>query len=330
MTAAQHGTFTISLDLEAYWGVRDKRSIEQYEQNLRGEGAAIDAMLGLFAANGVHATWATVGFMFCRDRAELAARLPARLPHYAQENLSPYPYIAAADSLDAAVHFAPDAIARIAAQDGQEVATHTFSHYYCLEAGQDRPAFEADLRAAQALARERGLELRSLVFPRNHVNPEYLDLLPTLGIDCYRGNPQSWIYKAFDEDSQSLAQRAVRLLDAYLNLSGHHTHRFDDCVRAGAPFNFAASRFLRPYSRKLAWLDGLRLRRITRALDDAARNKRIFHLWWHPHNFGRDLERNIAFLGAVLAHFKRLERSDGMRSLNMGELAQLARGGACP
>ena len=57
------------------------------------------------------------------------------------------------------------------------------------------------------------------------------------------------------------------------------------------------------------------------ALMSAASCGEIFHLWWHPHNFGRDLEQNIAVLTEIAECFSRLRASHGMRSLNMGELA---------
>jgi hypothetical protein len=117
-------------------------------------------------------------------------------------------------------------------------------------------------------------------------------------------------------------RRALRLLDSYLNLSGHHTYALTDC-QDGAVCNFPASRFLRPYSPRLAALDGLRLQRITRAMTYAARHQQIFHLWWHPHNFGRYLTENMAMLEKIISHFHVLEQQYGMRSLNMGELAAL-------
>jgi hypothetical protein len=67
-------------------------------------------------------------------------------------------------------------------------------------------------------------------------------------------------------------------------------------------------------------MDGLRLRRITNAMTEAAEKKRLFHLWWHPHNFGVNREQNLAFLGKIIAHFRHLRETRDMRSLNMSEL----------
>jgi len=317
------GVFTISLDLELYWGVRDSRSFEDYGANLRGERDAIGGILDLFRAHGIHATWATLGFLFFKDIAQLRQQLPGVLPDYQNRQLSSYRYIDERTwGDDDLYHFAPDAIARIRRCPGQEIGTHTFSHYYCLEEGQTIESFRADLRAAVEVAKAAGIPTTSLVFPRNQANPAYLQVLDELGIACYRGNERVSFYKPRNQQGQSPLVRALRLLDAYVNLSGHHTYSLEECAR-GRPFDIPASRFLRPCSRSLALLESLRLRRIKHAMHDAATGNRLFHLWWHPHNFGADVERNLAFLRKILAHYDHLHQRHGMQSLNMGEVAAL-------
>ena len=58
-------------------------------------------------------------------------------------------------------------------------------------------------------------------------------------------------------------------------------------------------------------------------MDDAALNKKVFHLWWHPHEFGLNSYENMRFLKRILRHYLKLKKEHGMLSLNMGELAQL-------
>ncbi|MGE5779581.1 MAG: hypothetical protein ACM30D_09790, partial [Hyphomicrobiales bacterium] len=62
-------------------------------------------------------------------------------------------------------------------------------------------------------------------------------------------------------------------------------------------------------------------RRITSAMETAARRRKIFHLWWHPHNFGVDLQHNLAFLRAILDCFHVLQEGYGMRSMTMAAVA---------
>ena len=55
----------------------------------------------------------------------------------------------------------------------------------------------------------------------------------------------------------------------------------------------------------------------------SAINKSDFHLWWHPHNFGVNIDDNIEFLDEILSSFRDLKMQYGMRSLNMGEISNI-------
>jgi hypothetical protein len=142
--------------------------------------------------------------------------------------------------------------------------------------------------------------------------------LKNKGFKVFRGNERAWVYRATDGAGQTKVRRAWRLADHYANLTGHHVH---DKSSRGGLVETAASRFLRPYSWKLARLDRLRLNRITSAIDKAAATRRTFHLWWHPHNFGVNVDENIEFLNLILAHFSELRERYGMVSANMGDFA---------
>jgi len=208
------GALVISLDFELHWGVRDKLSVADYRQNLVGARRAVPAMLELFTEFGVHATWATVGFLFFESKRELVEALPARRPAYVHHELSPYEALdgVGENERDDPFHFAPSLIRRIADTPHQEVGTHTFSHYYCLEAGQVDADFRADLEAAVAVARAKlGRRPESIVFPRNQVAPPYLGVCREVGLVAYRGNLAGWTYRARSEERESLFRRGVRL-----------------------------------------------------------------------------------------------------------------------
>ncbi len=317
------GALVVSLDFELRWGDLEAFAREEYRENLLGVRRAIPEMLRLFAEHGIHATWATVGFLFFSGRDELLANLPDILPDYTKKGLSPYPLIAGTGNSEEEdpLHYAPSLIEQIAVAPHQEIATHTFSHYYCLEDGQTGEAFRADLRAARRIAREKGIELRSLIFPRNQFNEKYLSICADEGIVAYRGNQRSWIYRASTSDGESCSKRVVRLADAYVNLSGHNGHEAA-VLGKEPPFDIPASRFLRPASQRAAGLEWLRLQRIKNEMSHAARNGLLYHLWWHPHNFGANTDINIAFLRRVLMHYQELRERYGMESLNMREMAE--------
>jgi hypothetical protein len=55
----------------------------------------------------------------------------------------------------------------------------------------------------------------------------------------------------------------------------------------------------------------------------AAKKKRLYHLWWHPHNFGKNVQENINFLKKILDHYLLLKNRYSFISLNMGELPSI-------
>ena len=136
----------------------------------------------IFTDHVIYATWTTVGFLFFENLDDLKGDLPAILPKYKKEDLSPYKYIAESVNLKSEYHVAKDLISTIQKCKGQEIGTHTFSYYYCLEEGQTISEFEADITSAIQIAKSNEIYLNGIVFPRNQFNLEYLYILNKLGI----------------------------------------------------------------------------------------------------------------------------------------------------
>src|SRR3546814_16869260 len=85
-----------------------------------------------------------------------------------------------------------------------------------------------------------------------------------------------------------------------------------------------SSRFLRPVNPKRWFLDRQRLARITSAMAQAARLGTVFHLWWHPPNFGNDTAENAESLRQLIAAFHRLADEHGMTAATTSEVAHSA------
>ena len=322
------GAFVISLDLELHWGWRDEKAWDgDYSANFLGVWEAVPRLLACFGEMEIAATWAVVGFLFAESRVELERESPQNKPTYHRSGLNPYFEDIGEDEKEDPFHFCPSLLRLIKASFGQEIGSHTFSHYYCLEEGHDALTFRADLESALRIARARGIQLRSIVFPRNQHNPDYLGILVEMGIWCYRHNTKGWMYRASDIKYNTPTKRLFRFVDAHFKLSGQHTSRWPrkSQLRSGicpVPTSF----FLRPISGCRTVLDSLRLRRIKKSMLHAARENEIFHLWWHPHNFGVNLEQNISYLREILEYYRELKNKYGMQSLNMSELAEVALG----
>ena len=314
------GTFIISLDFELHWGVRDVRTVGQYRENLIGVRRAVPAMLATFAEYDIHATWATVGFLFLSSRSELLRALPTERPQYEDARLSPYADmdVIGQDENDDPFHFARSHLEQIRSSQAQEIGTHTFSHYYCLEPKQSIIAFRADLGAAMAAAADFGVVMKSIVFPRNQYDEAHLRICGEIGLKAFRGNPKSWMYRPRSGAGEKYWVRAARLFDSYCNLSSHNCYSLTGAAR-DVPMNLPASRFLRPYNARVPVAQALQERRVKDDLTYAARQGMAYHLWWHPHNFGTHLEENIGMLRHILDHFQDLRERYGMQSKNMAE-----------
>lgn len=321
---AKNGFLVISLDFELLWGVFDKVDFSEKKEYFNNTRKVIPRILDLFTEYGIHCTWATVGMLFNKDWEEWRKNFPEVLPAYGDEKLSPYKYghsISSENTKD--LVFAEDLISMITNTQNQELATHTYSHYYCLEEGQDVTSFKADLEKSLFLAKKKtGVEIKSLVLPRNQINREYLPVCRALGIETVRSNPTDWYWS--DTLSKSLLVKFARSGDAYLPF-GRKTYSFSELNLEGCDIlEQKASRLLRPVE-KNSLLRKLKLRRVKREMKYAAKNKRIYHLWWHPHNFGCHPEESLQDLEMILDVFKNCQQEFDYQSVTMEELNKLSR-----
>ncbi|MEM9134588.1 MAG: polysaccharide deacetylase [Actinomycetota bacterium] len=327
MGGAANGIFTVSLDFELYWGMSDICELDDgYQATLRRtRHDVIPRLLALFEDYGVHATWATVGFLLFESGDDLRAAGPARLPTYDDANLSNHDRLAdvGADEADDPYRLAPSLVEAIRAVPGQELGSHSFSHYYCLEPGPADDAFLADLTAWRNAADERGIDSGSICFGRNQYGPRDLDHCTEAGFDAYRGNEPFWCYTPRAGADDGLPRKLARRADTYAPLFPHHCPTLDD-VAATAPRNVASSRFLRMVDRRLRFLEPLKRRRVATGMAHAARTGGIYHLWWHPQDLAVDTDDNFALVTSALDAFARCRDEYGMASLNMGEIAERA------
>jgi len=313
-----NGLLVISLDFELLWGVFDKVDHKEKETYFNNTRKVIPEILNLFSEYQIHATWATVGMLFNKNWEEWRGNAPEILPNYKNTDLSAYDYGKALNSRETEfLCFARDLIQQIQKTPGQEIGTHTYSHYYCLEEGQTLASFKADLEKSIELAKQMEIELKSLVFPRNQFNEDYLKVCYELGIENVRSNPTDWYWK--DTQNDSLKNKIFRTGDAYLGLNNKSYKLTDLNVEKGKPLSQKASRLLRPYSAN-KFLNDLKLKRIKSEMTAAAKNNEIYHLWWHPHNFGNNSTENIANLKDLLQHYKQCNLKYKFDSLNMAEV----------
>ncbi len=294
--------FTVSLDFELHWGRLDKVGLEGREYYYRNARKVIPKLLKLFEKYKVEVSWATVGMLFAENWEEWNAYLPEEKPYYRNPDLSPYHWVSEQGRPDGETLFAPELIEYILHTPGQEVASHTFSHYYTMEPWQTFNQFRADLKAARKIAHDKfGLDLESLVFPRNQYDNEYQKICFEEGFHAIRSNPKDWFWKHTEDEK--LIKKIFRTGDTLVPM-GEKTHFPLESLKRkeSFPLNIPASRLLRPY-KGYSLFNRRRVERIKSELSEAATQQQIYHLWWHPHNFGNYPAQNLKKSSNILIHF---------------------------
>lgn len=314
----ENGALVISLDFELLWGVFDKVDWREKKQYFRNTRKVIPDILQLFEKYEIQCTWATVGMLFNENWDEWNENILDILPEYENSELSAFKYGKSIQSIESEeLCFAPALIRLIKQSPGQEIGTHTYSHYYCLEAGQTIESFRADLKKSREVAGKFDIKLKSLVFPRNQYNSEYLEVCMEMGLQTVRTNPDVWYWNNTQEDS--LQQKIFRTGDAYI---GFNNKSYRDIGELSSGITGQkASRLLRPNSGR-NFIDKGRIKRIQSEMSAAAKNKEVYHLWWHPHNFGGNPEKNLHELESILGHFKICQNKFGFESLSMGQISK--------
>ena len=316
------GTLIVSLDFELFWGMLDVCTLEAYQDNVLGGRKAIPRLLKLFETYGIHATWATVGYLFAENYQELCKYFPEKAlrPSYSDDNLDPYRWFETIGSNEeeAPCFYAPSLIRLVSRTPGQEIGSHTFCHYYCREQGQTVAQFAADVNAAKQIAVDHGYTVTSMILPRNQSEPEYNAVLREAGFTAYRDEEHDWVHKIRFRP----LMRALRLLDAYLPVTGHGGYQPE---MENGICNLVGSRVYRAVFPPLRMFENWKVRRIKMQMRHAAKKGLTYHLWWHPHNLGLETDLHLQQLEEIFAYYGELQKKYGMESLNMAEAAEKCR-----
>ncbi|MEO8414735.1 MAG: polysaccharide deacetylase family protein [Ginsengibacter sp.] len=319
------GVFTISLDFELHWGCFENMLLDEGQQKyFRNTIEAIPKMLDLFSGNNIHVTWATVGMLYREDKAAWMNNKPRLLPTFTNPNVSAYEWIAQNGfySDKDPFHFAPELIELIKKTPNQEIGTHTYAHYFCLEKGQTPEQFKVDIEMACRLALQNGTEIRSLVFPRNQFNHAYLGICADAGITSIRSSPDIWYWAP--ATGSTFMKKLFRAGDAYLKFQSIKMVYLKDIrTDQGLPLWLPATRLYRPWKPGQPLQNKLKMRRILNEMTEAAKKKAYYHLWWHPHNFGNNPRECLHELKQIVDHYTMLNKIYGVRSMTMGETAQM-------
>ena len=317
------GALVISLDFEMFWGIADFADIQEWAPIVERVHMVVPRLLELFQKHGVHATWATVGALMCEDRSEFLERLPKPVAPQTKTMLDKLGLMEPGGGVLCPEHilFAPELVRMVASCEGQEIGTHTFSHYYCDDPTSNQEEFAAELKAAERIAKEKGYPFLSAVFPRNQVSDRFVEVLERSTLCCFRGVERGWIAK----NRPKLGKLGTILwyLDNYLPLARACSFSQKDAEQIGSLMNVRNSRFFKPYRPQYRFAERLKLWRYKHEMKTAAKRGEVYHIYWHPHNFAENTEINFRQMEEMMFHFDRLHQKYGMQSRNMSETIEL-------
>ena len=181
ITAGNPGYFVFSLDTELVWGSFDVGGLERYREQYLETRKQIRRLLGLLDRYRIPATWAFVGHLLldhCERRGGTTHEDVLR-PRHAWFDEDWHALDPGTDVYRDPLWYGSDILkAVLAAETLHEIASHTFSHVIVGDAACTREIARSQLLKCRELHERWGLELKSVVFPRNRV--AHLDVLREL------------------------------------------------------------------------------------------------------------------------------------------------------
>ena len=314
-----HPILVISLDFELHWGRFDKAPLQNWVKYYQTTREEVPKLLALFNQYNVEATWATVGMLLANGPEEWKHYSPSDHPDYKNPGLSAYQWFNGSPGNYGCL-FAPELVQKIIDTQGQELASHTFAHYYTMEKGHRKHFFRADLMASKKIAKEKfGKDLTSLVFPRNQYSSGAIEVAGELGFSAVRTNPSDWFWKK--PEKRDWLKKIWRASDSVLSLGNSTSYALNK--RNGyKPLSLPASRFLRPFHPRLGLLNQLKIDRIKKEITFAAKRNQIYHIWWHPHNHGNFPDQSLREVAQILDHFSACRDQYGMQALSMNSVTR--------
>lgn len=314
VSVLDRGAFVLSLDFELIWGTLDLFGPARFGRACQLEREVIiDRLLALLAEFEIPATWCIVGHLFL-DHCDGKHREIVR-PRHAWFDKDWFTFDPGTDARHAPIFYGSDLVEKIlACHVPQEIGSHSFSHVIFGDSGCSREAAASELAACVKLARERGLDLRSFVFPRNEVG--HLDVLREYGFTCYRGPEETWYSRT---DVPGPVRRIAHLLEVLMATT---PSAVEPQRTANGLWNIPGSMIYFPMHGLRRFIPvSRRVRRAVKGLESAASERRVFHLWFHPTNLADEMETMFAGLRSIFVRAREMREDGRLQFLPMSALA---------
>lgn len=301
------GVFTVSLDLELIWGTLDKRD---WRRNLGRclieRDQVIGRLLNLFDRYSIRAAWCMVGHLFLDSCDGLHPEIPEFKSDIRSKRHS------GSDEQSEPVFYGRQILNRIrSCGTAQEIGCHTFTHVPFTTVSRERA--ESELAACVAAAHERGLQMRSFVYPRNRV--AHQDLLPKYGFGVYRSPEPVWHQTAA---RRNWIHRIGNITDALFMTPPPVVvpkQERDGLLAVPGSMLWTPSHG----ARRFVPVE-LRVRRAFKGLERAASERKIFHLWFHATDMVVRQDAMFGGLERVLKQAARMRDKDRIEIMPLGAI----------
>jgi len=158
-----------------------------------------------------------------------------------------------------------------------------------------------------------GIEMRSFAFPRNEVG--HLDVLKEFGFECYRGPERNWY------EGKSWPASVKRLCHLWDVITAATPAVTLPKTTDGKLWNIPGSMVYFPMHGLRRYIPiSTRIARAVKGLEAAARQRAVFHLWFHPTNLADQTEVMFDGLRRILSHASTLRERGDIEVLSMKAL----------
>ena len=317
----ERGVFTISLDFELIWGTLDLFGPERFRRACEIERTeVIDRLLDLFCEFEVQASWFVLGhLMLDRCGSEDGKKHPEIVrPLHSWHQRDWFEHDPGGSEDGRSIFLGRSLIEKIqTCPVPQEIGCHSFSHVIFGDAGCSAETAESEIEASLAAARELGIEMQSFAFPRNEVG--HLDLVREHGFICYRGPEPEWYERRRLPIAVRRVARSLGVLAA-----AEPPVVLPEQTESGL-WNIPGSMIYFPMHGLRKYIPvSLRVKRAIKGLKAAAKQKKIFHLWFHPTNLADGTDEMFAGLRSILEHASSMRSRDQLSILPMRSLVPAA------
>jgi hypothetical protein len=309
----EHGYFMLSFDTELALGYYDGLPPGRFSADGRRERDAIRQLLDILDEFDIAATWAVVGHLFY-ERCEHCALCPV------QEWSGRYPTFEMVYGTDHPLFYGADVIEMLLDRGSRhEIAFHGYTHRSFDERKTTSQDALCEIKEWCRVAQRKGIVPQTAIFPRNRVG--HLELFQGEGFIGYRGN------KVLPPiSSVPLLGKVLNRIDVALDILPPQP--YDPMVDDDTGLvNLPASQWLFQLDRRIELvldrlsLYNLRIRKMVRAAERAATERKTMHLWAHPHEFRT--ARDFGKLRYVLEAVAKQVQAGALRSITMADLARL-------